>query len=278
MKDFFIIGDDFFGSDFHSWSSTQMYRVIRNDPTLIIQKDTHPKERTNSKKLTFGINYGKGAFSTGQDLGVAEAEALIFINGFLDGFPGLRENLELRKKQACERGWIELSPYTKKRYFFPEFEEMKIIEKKAQSFYSEEYNEKSKKLNYALKGKITPAKRQELLNEKQEMKEELYAMHPELPVLWKRFMTLKGKLERRALNFGIQGGCAEMTKIALCLMHLLDLYITLIVHDEFVGEGPDKDTEEMSQQIKTSMLDAGKRYSKEMPFSGDAAIGDYWIH
>ena len=144
MKDFFIHGDPLFKKDFHSWAATQVFRIVRNDPALIITKETHSKERTDNKKLTFGINYGKGSFSVAQELGIEESEAIKFIDGFLDGFPGLRENFAKRKKAATDNGWIEISPYTKKRYFFPEFKEMKESEAKAKSFYTEEHNEKSK--------------------------------------------------------------------------------------------------------------------------------------
>ena len=259
MKDFFITGNEIFASDFHAFSATNMFRVVRKDPTLIIQKKTHPKERTISKTLTFGINYGKGSFSTSQELGITEEEAIIFIDGFLDGFPGLRENFEKRKKLAVKQGWIELSPYTKKRYFFPEFEKMKQLAEKASAYQPEDYRQWSK--------------------EKRDLwKAEMKISTPEMSALWKEYMILKGKLERRALNFGIQGGCAEMTKIALCLMIAKGLKIINIVHDEFLGTCITEESEKLAEDMKSAMLDSGKRYSQEVPFSGDAAIGDYWIH
>lgn len=278
MKDFFIIGDDFFLSDFHSWAATQVFRIVRNDPTLVITKKTHPNERTANKKLTFGINYGKGAFSVAQELGIEESEAIKFIDGFLDGFPGLRENFAKRKKAATDNGWIEISPYTKKRYFFPEFKEMKESEAKAKSFYTEEHNEKSKKINVALKGNLTKEQRANLLEQKQALKDELYAKHPELGPLWKRVMTLKGKLERRALNFGIQGGCSEMTKIALCLMVRAKIRVILIIHDEFLAVCKEPESEYIGGKIKELMVSAGSRYSNDVKFTGDAATGKYWIH
>lgn len=55
MIDFFNVGDETFGSDFHSFTATRMYRVIRNDPNLIIQKKTHPEERQSAKSINFKI-------------------------------------------------------------------------------------------------------------------------------------------------------------------------------------------------------------------------------
>jgi DNA polymerase I-like protein with 3'-5' exonuclease and polymerase domains len=278
MKDFFIKGNEIFGADFHAFSATNMMRVVKNDPTLLITKKTHPKERTISKTLTFGINYGKGSFSVSQELGIEESEAIKFIDGFLDGFPGLRENFAKRKKAATDNGWIEISPYTKKRYFFPEFKEMKDSETLARSYYTEEHNEKSKKINVALKGNLTKEQKADLLEQKQALKDELYAKHPELGPLWKRVMTLKGKLERRALNFGIQGGCSEMTKIALCLMVRAKIRVILIIHDEFLAVCKEPESEYVGTKIKELMVSAGARYSNDVKFTGDAATGKYWIH
>lgn len=58
MLDFFNNPDDVFKGDFHSFSATRMFRVIRQDPDLIINKKDHAQERNISKSATFKISYG----------------------------------------------------------------------------------------------------------------------------------------------------------------------------------------------------------------------------
>lgn len=71
MIQFFNEGDPKFGSDFHSYSATQMQRAMKNDPNYVVEPkelsdgsnnpnftSEHSKERNDSKAITFLMNYG----------------------------------------------------------------------------------------------------------------------------------------------------------------------------------------------------------------------------
>lgn len=263
MQDFFIHKDPIFGSDMHSFTATKMFRVIRNQPDLIINKEDHKKERNVAKAMGFKLNYGGGEFTIAQEMGIDTEEALKFVQGYFDGFPGLEQNFVETKKLAVKRGWIELDSYTGKKYFFKEFSLMQELYKKAMSYYPENYRTYSKE-------------------KKEEFKIELKISNPEVSILWKEYMILKGKLERASLNFRIQGLAASMSKVAAILIEnknfSLDEGLLLIVHDEMVEEYKIKDCQQKSDFTKECFTKAGTFFCKTVPMSGTSEIGSYWIH
>lgn len=108
------------------------------------------------------------------------------MNAYLKAFPGLAKAFEEAKKFAVERGWIEVCSFTKKRYFFPEFQEMQDLYKQAWSHFPKNYQDLT-------------------TTQKKEFRAELYETKPEVKTLFILAGKLKGKLERAALNFPIQG-------------------------------------------------------------------------
>lgn len=58
------------------------------------------------KTITFSILYGKGAESLAVDLDITVGEAEHFINEYFKGFPDLKRNLELCKKEVIQKGYL----------------------------------------------------------------------------------------------------------------------------------------------------------------------------
>ena len=206
-------------------------------------------------------------FTVSQDLGVDIEEGKIFYNAFFDGNIGMRENFEITKKLALERGWIELDAYTGKRWFFKDFDKMKNLYEKAWKCYPEGY---SKMTN----------------EERQKVKESLKKSHPHLSELWKEYMILRGKLERAALNYRIQGLASSMTKKAVLLIEEyneqinipLEYGVLLIVHDEIIEEYPKEISKERSEITLNLMRKSGTYFCKKVGMDAETAIGNYWIH
>lgn len=264
LRDFFIKGNKTFGKDFHSFVATNMFRIMRGDPHLIIQKDTHPDERTKAKSLTFSNNYGAGAYSISKQLGVSEEEAQEFIDAYFDGLPGLRENFERVKGKAVKRGWIEIDAFTRQRYFFPHFKEMNDAYKKATSFYPDNYEGLSWEEQYKI--------RKNLKN------------NPEYSALWKKYFKLRGMLERKALNFRIQGPSAKITKLAGLYIYKwrvkngidFEFYIDNFIHDEIKNQIlPGYPGEKV---LRESMIKAGSIICKDVPMEVDCKLSKHWDH
>ena len=262
LQELFTKGHPIFGTDVHSLTATNMFKIIKDDPDFVCDKNVHKKERNVAKAMIFKIFYGGSEFTISMDLGVSLDEATKFYKAFFQAYPGLDQNFEKTKRLVLKRGWIELDSYTKKRYFFPHFKKMNELYEKAWSFYPKDYTS----LSY---------------EDKQLVKAELKVRHPELTDIWKEYMILKGKLERAALNYRIQGTSATMTKLAAVLIEKdksLKEGVLLLVHDELVEEYPKELAEKRSLETIECMKKAGEYFCKNVPMDAETAVGDYWIH
>ena len=186
MQDFFVSHHPIFGSDFHSFTASKIFSIIRRDPNLVLNKDDHKKERNIAKSMTFKLFYGATAYTISQDLGISVEEAEEFIEAYMVAFPGLKEAFEHAKTQAVARGWVDICLYTGKRYFFPEFDEMNKLNEEFLKHFDSSY----KRLSTA---------------QRQVFKQALYENNPNLITIRQQAGKLKGKLERLALNYIIQG-------------------------------------------------------------------------
>lgn len=119
--------------------------------------------------------------------------------------------------------------------------------------------------------------------EKQAYKELLYINHPELKLLWKEYMTLKGKLERRALNLPVQGLSASMTKLACVFMSdwiweqnlQNEVHIIISAHDEIIVEARER-IEESSLKLQEFMENASVYYLKILTVPAEPLISTKW--
>lgn len=261
LIDFFVKGHSIFGDDMHSFAATNMQRVIRRDDSIVITKKSDPKARSIAKALNFALSYGASSTSLKHTLQVTEEEADAFIQAYFDGFPGLKEDFEKTKKEAVKRGWIELDSYTHKRYFFPQFSRMQELWKEAMSYYPEDY-------------KTWPKEK------KEDFKQELKILYPNI---WKDYMILKGSLERKGLNYRIQGNAASMSKLSAILIYNNfkdnpNRSIVNIVHDEIIGETDIIDGQTYSKIISEAMIKAGSYICKNVPMGADAEVANYWKH
>ena len=94
-------------------------------------------------------------------------------------------------------------------------------------------------------------------------------------------MILKGKLERAALNYRIQGTSATMTKLATILVDKessLEEGVLLLVHDEIVQQFKQDKSEQMADFTIECMKKAGEYFCQNVPMDAETAVGDHWIH
>lgn len=265
MIDFFTKEHPIFGDDFHSYSATNAFRIVYNQPDLIVSKETHPNERTISKTLTFSLSYGASDKSVSKDLGVSEEEGSKFVKGYYDGFPGLAENFESRKKAAFKKGWFVINQFAGVRFFFDGFERMQQLNKEAMVYYPDNY-------------------RTFTAEQKAQFKIELYEAHPHVKAMWSEWGKLKGQLERKALNYSIQGTSAFISKMAALLIYNYRkqnnwpaYHLVNIIHDELISTSKQEESEQYLQLTKDFMVKAGT-YFCSVPMVSDGEVSDYWKH
>jgi len=70
-------------------------------------KKVDPVKRNTAKAYSLGIAYGMEAYALGMTLGVTQKEAQVLVNGYLDGFPQLKEWRERSREQVKLNGFIK---------------------------------------------------------------------------------------------------------------------------------------------------------------------------
>ena len=126
-----------------------------------------------------------------------------------------------------------------------------------------------------------PSNYKELSKEEREIvKKEVYDKNPEVKLIWKEWGALKSSLERKALNYPIQGSSSIMSKICMYLLekdnYELDQGLLLFIHDEAVLEY--YKTNDKKEFVKDSFLKSGKYVTPTVPITGDLAVDYFWVH
>jgi DNA polymerase-1 len=89
------------------------------------------------------------------------------------------------------------------------------------------------------------------------------------------------KVMREGFNHVVQGGCADMLKIAMLNIARNNpfgdkLRMLLQVHDELVVEVAEDTIDDAEKFIKHEMLDAASVFIKSIPVEVTIKHGDFW--
>ena len=87
------------GIDIHTKTAADIFKVNIEDVT----KDM----RRIAKAVNFGIIYGISSYGLGENVGISAKEAKIFIENYLETYPGIKEYMENMKKEAYEKGYVK---------------------------------------------------------------------------------------------------------------------------------------------------------------------------
>jgi len=104
----------------------------------------------------------------------------------------------------------------------------------------------------------------------------------EKPIDWKDWRI--HRLMREARNHPVQGGSADMIKLALAAVQkdfakgLINRGVKLIlsVHDEICVEAPEEEVEEVKSIMAEEMIKAGEKIVESVPIEVDFTVGDTW--
>jgi DNA polymerase-1 len=105
MKDAFARGEDI-----HATTAAAVYDTPIKEITAM--------QRSNAKRINFGIAYGMGAFALAGNTGMTVSEAQDFINRYFERFPRVQNFLSNTKLLAAEQGYVET--VLGRRRYFPE--------------------------------------------------------------------------------------------------------------------------------------------------------------
>lgn len=107
--------------DIHRMTASQVFHVPFDEVT--------PLQRSNAKAVNFGIIYGKGAFSLGQDLGISRKEAEEYINAYFVRYPKIKTFMEDTIKNGTKNGYV--STLWNRRRNMPELQSSNFMQRAA---------------------------------------------------------------------------------------------------------------------------------------------------
>lgn len=281
--DFFKNGDAFFGSDFHAYTATKVFKIKENDPDLVVQPKDLPEGGKNAlftevdderrfyaKSVNFGASYGKEARSFAIDWGVAEEVADDFMISYYGTFVGLKDFFKKQRRAAVDNCMIHIDDVVDRRWFFPHAKEMQSLKEELDSYYPDGY----------MTGKLRWSK-----EKKAEFKAELNETYPQLKAMWKTYFGMVSPLERKGLNYPIQGSASSQIKTSLIMYRierienkLEDLKIINVVHDEIVAESSKSNGQVYGQLLEDCMVKGGNIFVKNKIMAADFVVADSWGH
>jgi len=282
LMDFFIRGDDFFGDDFHAFTATKVYKLLTNNPDLVVPpkeiKDENGKVidnpaftsehggmRTNSKEYTFGMAYGKSAYTFSMDLGITLDEAEALMDSYFVVYPGLRTHFKKCEELSNSKDYIVIDEYTRALWSCPFYGEIESLFREAWSHFPEDYKSLSKK-------------------DRESAKRILYEEKPFVKTLFQQAGRLRASLEKKFRNFPIQGACAQMLKIAMnifrkqCIEGGHDFKIVGNIYDEVLCEVDEDKGHVAGKMLKAAMERGGTIISPKVPQVANYVLSKVWEH
>lgn len=246
--------------DLHAFTASNMYPHLKGMDLKELKK-LFPKERYNAKSAGFAIDYGGNALtiSVNEDIPIEDANNIF--EGYFRAFPGLKGYFAKVSQEGINKGYILIDDVVKRKHYIQMYD--KFLEEKAS--INRDFWERWKVVKPLGKGNV----------EYDTMKEAM-----------SHYFKVKGSIERKGLNYPIQGTAASITKISgiwyfkwIKENNLLNI-VKMInqVHDENVVECPPDVAEEARVQLEECMIRAGKPFCKRIPLKADAGLTPVWEH
>ncbi len=202
-------------------------------------KINKPK-RQSAKAYSLGVPYGMRGYALGKTLGVSTKEADVLIEGYLSGFPNLRE-------------WMDNSEWQAQNYGFVKSETGRVRHlPKVKEIYKKHGHQL---LDFMYKKKL----------ESRFGKEQVQ--------IW--YMDYKNGLNN-AKNFQIQSLAASIVNLAAIAINKkfkemkIDAWVALNIHDQLVVDVPEERAKECAAIVQDIMEN---NYKISIPLKAPAAIG-----
>jgi len=256
LLDFYRNGE----TDMHALVCSKIFPELAHTP-LKEFKDKYPKQRDIAKTVGFAINYGGDGSTIAKNANISEEEGQRVYDSYFKEFSGINNYFKRVKDNALRYGFIKFNSVTKSKSFITFFEEFQKMENTvhARGFW-------------------------EIYREEKAKDSKLY--QKELRPLVRHYFKKKGDIERKALNYPVQGSGAEITKLACIYIFkvlrdddLLDkVFMSNIVHDEVLLECERGLAGQLSKVVEECMNRAADQFCTVIPLKATPIISDWWQH
>lgn len=238
------------------------------------------ERRSQAKAIVLGVTYGKGIPAIGEDLGISTQKAQDVYDKVMESFPMLEKFMHDTQEKARENGYVE-TPWGRRRHLHDmqleryEFSyNGKVTNFDPLAFGSEVSTEVPERIKKEYTKKLDKCRFY-----KERIKVENDLQNQGISVIYNTNKIAQA--ERQCVNSVIQGGAADMAKLAMIhinndeIMKELDFHLLICVHDEVIGECPIENAKEASERLAQLMIDAPKG-KIDIPMKVDCEITRNW--
>lgn len=238
------------------------------------------ERRSQAKAIVLGVTYGKGIPAIGEDLGISTQKAQAVYDKVMESFPMLEKFMHDTQEKARKHGYVE-TPWGRRRhlkdmqlepYIFKY--DGKVTNFDPLAFGSEVSTEVPERIKKEYTKKLDKCR---FYKERIKVENELQNQGISVS-----YNTNKiAQAERQCVNSVIQGGAADMAKLAMIhinndkIMKELDFHLLICVHDEVIGECPIENAKKASERLAQLMIDAPKG-KIDIPMKVDCEITRNW--
>lgn len=252
--------------DMHSYVASLMFPELKGLSFEEIKKN-HKDKRQVAKTCSFAINYGGEGSTIAANQNITKAEGDKIYQAYFEAFPGLKTYFDQVKQQGLRDGYVLISPITKRKSYLPYYDRYKELEAVMTKSFWTKYREMKKEADAMYKEGLRPYP--EFIEARKQVKDYFY---------------YKGEIERKSLNFPIQGSSAETTKMSCIYIfdYILDNNLFDIVkfvntiHDENVIECPVSIADKIAEVVGNAMVKSGKFFCKRVPLKAVPDLCTYW--
>lgn len=239
------------------------------------------KLRGQAKAIVLGVTYGEGMETIAENLQTSKQKARAIYDKVMLSFPGLKQFMFDNQKMARERGYVDTVWGRKRRLPDMQLEkyEFSVIKgSNASNFNPLDFEEDGEDdyidpelVEYYTQqlNKSWGSKKWEIIQEAK--KDGLHIVDNGGRI---------AKAERQCTNSRVQGSAADMSKIAMNLIHNDPILrewgykLLLPVHDELIGEAPYATAFQSAKRVSELMVQAASPLN--VPMKADTEISFCW--
>lgn len=247
-------------NDMHSYIASMIFPHLNGVPLPVIKKE-YAEDRQTAKIAGFALNYGGTDYTLINEQGIPEDIAKNVYKSYFSAFSKLDNYYNTVKKEALSKGYIRVNNISNSLTHIPKYLDYVELEKniKIPGFWDTYREEKDKQSDTFI-----------------------YELRP----LVREYFSIKGEIERNAMNFPIQGTSAEITKLAVIYLfrYLIEnelvfkVLINNLVHDEIVIEYSEELVIDMDGVLKKCMEEAGEVFCKRILLKAEPMLTKTWKH
>jgi len=257
------------GLDYHTYTAAEF---IKEGSKPVAYADVTKAQRKVAKVINFGLAYGMKSGKLADTINIIKELAKEYINSFENKFKRLVAWLKENQDGTITKAYSE-THLGRRRYFFIPVTpwEVENADKFVPTYGSEG------ELTYQYGGKSL-------------------AYDPgnpwdkNLPDNIRDYHMKISQIKREGGNFPVQGGNADITKIAMYEIrkYIKELeskenkgnylaHIALQVYDEIVVDCPEQYADHLAKKVEEIMVKAGEEVITEVPVVTDCIIADSWV-